>query len=64
MDNLVAFRKYVGDPLQILPTVLTINGRDQGAIKLVRLMDEADGCIIAFVPQILMDLPQVLSREM
>jgi hypothetical protein len=49
----------VGDLLRLIPTVVTINGKDQGAIKLVRLMDEADGCTVAFIPRILMDLPRV-----
>jgi hypothetical protein len=52
----------VGDLLRLLPTVVTINGIDQGAIKLVRLMDEADGCTVAFIPRILMDLPRVQNN--
>jgi hypothetical protein len=48
-----------GDLLRLVPTVVTIDGKTQEAIKLVRLMDGADGCTVAFIPRILMDLPQV-----
>jgi hypothetical protein len=49
----------VGDLLRPLPTVVTINGKPQEAIKLVRLMDGADGCTVGCTPRILMDLPRV-----
>jgi hypothetical protein len=49
----------VGDLLRLVPTCVTINGKDECAIKLVRLMDEVDGCTVAFIPRILMDLPRV-----
>jgi hypothetical protein len=52
----------VGDLLRLLPTVVTIDGKPQEAIKLVRLMDGADGCTVGFIPRILMDLPRVQSN--
>jgi hypothetical protein len=39
--------------------VTIINGKDEFTIKLVRLMDEVNGCNVAFIPCILMDLPFV-----
>jgi hypothetical protein len=38
----------VGDLLQLLPTVVVmINQKDPGVIKLVSLIDKANGCTIA-----------------
>jgi hypothetical protein len=48
-----------GDLLKLLPTDVTINGKPQEAIKLVCLMDDAEGCMVGFIPRILMDLPRV-----
>jgi hypothetical protein len=52
----------VGNLLRLFPTVVTINGIYQVAIKLVRFMDEADGCTVVFIPHIRMDLPRVQNN--
>ena len=52
----------VGDLLRLVSTVVKIRGETQEAIKLVRLMDGADGCTVAFIPRILQDLPKVQNN--
>jgi hypothetical protein len=49
----------VGDLLRLLPTVVTVSGKPQEAIKLVHFLDGANGCTFGLIPRILMDLPLV-----
>jgi hypothetical protein len=53
----------VGDLLGLVLTCAISNGKDECAIKLVRLMDEADRCTAAIIPCILMDLHHVKKSK-
>jgi hypothetical protein len=48
-----------GDLLRIVPMEVTINGKTQEAVKLVRLLHGADGFTVALILRMLMNLPQV-----
>jgi hypothetical protein len=49
----------VGDVLRLKETIVTVEGRDEYAVKLVRIDDGVEGCTVAFVPRLQLDLPIV-----
>jgi hypothetical protein len=52
----------VGDLLRMVPTVVTILGLPEPAIKLVKMVDGQEGCTVAFVPKVQATLPIVLAN--
>jgi hypothetical protein len=51
----------VGSLLCLVRTVVDINGQSKSAIKLVKIVDGADGCTIGFVPRVQSRLPKVVD---
>jgi hypothetical protein len=52
----------VGDVLRLVRTVVSVNGRVEPAVKLVKVTDGFDGCSVAFIPRIQMNLPKVIQN--
>jgi hypothetical protein len=52
----------VGDVLRLVKTVVTINGHLEDAIKLIKIIDGADACTVAFIPRLQVRLPIVLRN--
>jgi hypothetical protein len=52
-----------GNLLRIVPMEVTINGKTQEAVKLVRLLQGADGFTVALILRMLMNLPQVKQNN-
>jgi hypothetical protein len=52
----------VGDLLRLKPTIAEIAGIPEPAIKLVKLVDGADGCTVAFVPRVQDFLPKIVAN--
>lgn len=48
-----------GDVLRLVKTVVTVSNRPEDAIKLVKIIDGADCCTVAFVPRVWTPLPRV-----
>lgn len=48
-----------GDLLRLIPTVVTINGKDENAVKFVRIIDGMQGCTVAFLPRVWYNLPNI-----
>ena len=49
----------VGDVLRLVRTVVSYNGRDEAAIKGVKVVDGVDTCTVAYVPRATMNFPKV-----
>ena len=49
----------VGDVLQLIKCVITIKGRAEEAVKLIKIQDSSDSCTVAFVPHVFTTLPKV-----
>jgi hypothetical protein len=53
----------VGDLLRLKPTVVTVNGKEEAAIKLNKINEEGvEGCTVAFLPRIVLNTPIVLRN--
>jgi hypothetical protein len=48
--------------LRLKPTIAEIAGIPEPAIKLVKLVDGADGCTVAFVPRVQDFLPKIVAN--
>jgi hypothetical protein len=42
----------VGDLLRLKRTVATVDGREEDAVKLVKISDGVEGCTVAFIPRL------------
>jgi hypothetical protein len=49
----------VGDLLCLKETLVTVDGMSEHAVKLVKITDGVDGCTVAFIPRLFMQLPKV-----
>ena len=49
----------VGNVLRLVKCVVTIKGRAEEAVKLVKIQDGCDSCTVAFVPHVFTTLPKV-----
>ena len=53
---------FVNDVLRLVRCIVTINGRAEEAIKLVKIADGSDTCTVAFVPWAFSSNPKVKNR--
>jgi hypothetical protein len=51
-----------GHMLRIVRTVVEINGVAEPAVNCVRVMDGVDGCTVAYLPKIWLNLPKVQEK--
>jgi hypothetical protein len=49
----------VGDVLRLVETVVTVDGHLEDAVKLVKITDGGEGCTVAFIPRLQINLPIV-----
>jgi hypothetical protein len=52
----------VGDVLRLKKTVVTIQGKTEEAIKLNKITDGVEGCTVAFIPRLMIDVPRVTKN--
>ena len=52
----------VGDVLRLVKCIVTINGKTEEAIKLVKIDHGSETCTVAFVPRAYTKLPMVMER--
>ena len=52
----------VGDVLRLVGCTVSMEGRVEDAVKLVKVVDGLDLCTVAFVPRVLMSLPAVKNQ--
>jgi hypothetical protein len=53
----------VGDVLRLIGTTVTVDGRLEGAVKLVKIVsDGVEGCVVAYIPRAQLDTPTVLRN--
>jgi hypothetical protein len=50
---------HIDDLLRLVKCVVTINGRAEEAVKLVKVEEGSDCCTVAFVPRVSSKLPKV-----
>jgi hypothetical protein len=49
----------IGDVVRLVGTVVTVSDEIEEAIKIVRIMDGADGCTVGFIPRVQASLPKM-----
>ena len=52
----------VGDVLRLVTTVVEVEGKQETAVKCVKVVNGIDGCTVAFVPWVEASLPKVKSH--
>jgi hypothetical protein len=59
IHDVCGVRVQKGDLIRLVRTVVVVRGQHEPAVKCVRVMDGVDGCTVAFVPKIWMNLQTV-----
>lgn len=52
----------VGDLLRLVKCVVTIKGKTEEAVKLVKIADGTDTCTVGYVPRVSSNLPKVMRN--
>ncbi len=50
---------FVGDVLRLVRTMVHVDDKTEEAIKLVKLIDGADGCTVGFIPRVQSRMPKI-----
>ena len=53
---------FVDDVLRLVKCVVTVNGKTEDAVKLVKIKDATDSCTVAFVPRVAINNPKVIKN--